>query len=66
MEPVSTTQGSLAAVGTSLAKVGSTSIAFAAVHPATMGFVAGLATYFAVSKAFKKRKPVFAQEPKAA
>lgn len=61
MDPVSTaaastaSQGSLSAVASSVAKVGLTSAAFAVTHPATIGFIAGLSTYYVVSKVFKKR-----------
>ena len=69
MDPVSTTavgtasQGSLSAVASSVAKVGATSVAFAATHPATIGFIAGLSTFYIVSKAFKRRKATPLQPP---
>lgn len=65
MDPVSTTasQGSLGAVASSVAKVGITSVAFAATHPATIGFVAGLSTYYVVSKVFKSRTAVVPAQP---
>lgn len=52
--------GSLAAVGNSLANVGSVGKAFVLAHPTTMavagGVVLGLGTYYVLGKMFRKKE----------
>ena len=52
----SQTSGSLASVGASLSKLGTTAKAFVIAHPTTTGFAMGVGTVYLLSRVLKKRR----------